>query len=161
MFWRVCNRGDTIECRIADFFNLGSAMAFHVIARLVAGVAAVATTAGAVRIIAADLKGDYNVEVVVNEASYTGTAKTTPAGKGGFTAKLDFTSPGPVSADATGKTFGDSVTFDAKYVDNTRNCTGTLTAKGTVEKDGNKAAGTVAINDSCDGEASGTFRLYR
>jgi hypothetical protein len=136
-------------------------MALHVISRLVAGVAAVATTAAAARTIVADLKGDYQVEFVVNEASYTGTAKTTPAGKGGFTAKFEFTSPGTVSADATGKTFGDSVTFDATYADNSRNCTGKLTGKGTVEKDGNKAAGTISINDSCDGELAGTFRLFR
>ena len=136
-------------------------MAFHVLTRLVAGAAVVATTAAATRTIAAELKGDYKVEFVVNDASYTGTAKTTPAGKGAFTAKFDFTSPSPVTADGNGKTVGDSVTFDAKYQDNGRNCTGTVVAKGTVEKDGSKAAGTIAIQDSCDGEASGTFRFYR
>jgi hypothetical protein len=138
-----------------------SKMVFHVLARLVAGAAVIATTAAATRTIAAELKGDYKVEFVVNEASYTGTAKTTPAGKGAFTAKFDFTSPSPVTADATGKTAGDSVTFDAKYQDKGRNCTGTVVAKGTVEQDGSKAAGTIAIQDSCDGEASGTFRFYR
>ena len=136
-------------------------MAFHVLTRIVAGAALVATTAAAARTVAAELKGDYKVEFVVNEASYTGTAKTTPAGKGAFTAKLDFTSPSPVTADATGKTVGDSVTFDAKYQDNGRNCTGTVVAKGTVDRDGSKATGTISIQDSCDGEASGTFRFYR
>ena len=136
-------------------------MAFHVLTRIVAGAALVATTAAAARTVAAELKGDYKVEFVVNEASYTGTAKTTPAGKGAFTAKFDFTSPSPVTADATGKTVGDSVTFDAKYQDNGRNCTGTVVGKGTAEKDGSKAAGTITIQDSCDGEASGTFRFYR
>ena len=136
-------------------------MAFHVLTRLVAGAAVVAATAAATRTIAAELKGDYKVEFVVNDASYTGTAKTTPAGKGAFTAKFDFTSPSPVTADATGKTVGDSVTFDAKYQDNGRNCTGTVGGKGTVEKDGSKAVGAIAIQDSCDGEASGTFRFYR
>jgi hypothetical protein len=53
------------------------------------------------------------------------------------------------------------VTFDAKYQDKGRNCTGTVMAKGTVEKDASKAAGTITIQDSCDGEASGTFRFYR
>lgn len=136
-------------------------MAFHVLTRLVAGSAVVAITSVATRSIVAELKGDYKVEFVVNEASYTGTAKTTPAGKGAFTATFDFTSPSPVTADGTGKTVGDSVTFDAKYQDKGRNCTGTVVAKGTVEKDGSKAAGTIAIQDSCDGEASGTFRFYR
>jgi len=136
-------------------------MAFQVLTRLIAGAAVLGTTAAATRIIAAELKGDYKVEFVVNDASYTGTAKTTPAGKGAFTAKFDFTSPSPVTADANGKTAGDSVTFDAKYQDNGRNCTGTVVGKGTVEKDGSKAVGTIAIQDSCDGEASGTFRFYR
>jgi hypothetical protein len=136
-------------------------MAFYVLTRLVAGAAVVATTAATTRTIAAELKGDYKVEFVVNEASYTGTAKTTPAGKGAFTAKFDFTSPSPVTADGNGKTVGDSVTFDAKYQDTGRNCTGTVVGKGTVEKDGSKAGGTIAIQDSCDGEASGTFRFYR
>ena len=126
-------------------------MAFHVLTRLVAGAAVVAATA-ATRTIAVELKGDYKVEFVVNEASYTGTAKTTPAGKGAFTAKFDFTSPSPVTADGSGKTVGDSVTFEAKYQDTGRNCTGTVVGKGTAEKDGSKAAGTIAIQDSCDGE---------
>ena len=107
--------------------------------------------------IAAELKGDYKVEFVVNEASYTGTAKTTPAGKGAFTAKFDFTSPSPVTADATGKTAGDSVTFDAKYRTTVATAPGPCMGKGTVEKDGSKAAGAIAIQDSCDGEASGTL----
>ena len=136
-------------------------MAFRVLTRLVAGAAVVATTAAATRAIVAELKGDYKVEFVVNEASYTGTAKTTPTGKGGFSATFDFTSPSPVTADATGKTVGDSVTFDAKYQDKGRNCTGTVMGKGTAEKDGSKAVGTIAIQDSCDGEASGTFRFCR
>jgi len=136
-------------------------MALHMIARLVAGVAAVATTMSAVRSIAVDLKGDYKVEFVVDSTSYTGTAKTTPGAKGAFTAKFDFTSPAAISADATGKTTGDSLTFDMKYVDNTRNCTGTVRGSGTVAKDGNEASGELSVNDSCGGEAPGTFRLYR
>ena len=136
-------------------------MLLPVITRLVAGVAVVATTVGAVRSIVADLKGDYKVEFVVESTSYTGTAKTTPGASGAFTAKFDFTSPSAISADATGKTTGDSLTFDMKYVDNTRNCTGTVRGRGTVAKDGNEASGGLSIDDSCGGEASGTFRLYR
>lgn len=136
-------------------------MSLNVLSRVAAGVAIVATTAGAVRSFSVDLKGDYNVEFTVEGTSYTGTAKTTPGAKGGFTAKFDFTSPSPISADATGKTAGDSLTFEMKYVDNGRNCTGTVQGKGTVEKDGNKAAGALAVNDSCGGETSGNFRLYR
>jgi hypothetical protein len=136
-------------------------MSLNVLARIVAGVAIVATTAGAVRFIAVDLKGDYKVEFVVEATSYTGTAKTTPGANGAFSAKFDFTSPAPISADVTGKTAGDSVTFEMKYVDNGRNCTGTVQGKGTVEKDANKASGALAVNDSCGGETSGTFRLFR
>lgn len=136
-------------------------MELPVIARLATGFALVAATVGAARVIGADLKGDYNVEFTVEGTSYTGTAKTTPTQKGAFTAKFDFTSPSPISADVTGKTTGDSLTFDMKYVDNGRNCTGTVLGKGTVEKDGNKASGALAVNDSCGGETSGSFRLYR
>jgi len=136
-------------------------MSLHVITRLVAGVAVAATTVGAVRSISADLKGDYKVEFVVDSTSYTGTAKTTPGAKGAFTAKFDFTSPSTISADATGKTTGDSLTFDMKYADNTRNCTGTVQGTGTVAKDGNTASGGIAVDDSCGGQASGTFRFYR
>ena len=132
-------------------------MAFHLVTR----IAAVLVVSGAATAIATDLKGDYKVEFVVQETVYTGTAKATAGDRGAFTGKLDFTSPSPVTADMTGKTAGDSVTFDAKYVDNGRNCTGTLTGRGTVEKDGSKATGSLSINDSCGGEIDGTFKLWR
>src|SRR5262245_62222049 len=121
-------------------------MLLPVITRLAAGVAIATTTVGAVRSIVADLKGDYKVEFVVESTSYTGTAKTTPGTSGAFTAKFDFTSPSPISADATGKTAGDSLTFDMKYVDNTRNCTGTVRGTGTVAKDGNEATGGISVD---------------
>jgi hypothetical protein len=133
-------------------------MSLHVITRV---VAAVAVAASAASYVAADVKGNYNIEFVVQETTYTGTAKTTPGTKGAFTAKIEFTTPSSVLADATGKTVGDSITYDAKYEDKGRGCTGTLVAKGAMEKDGNKAAGTVDINDSCGGALTGTFRLWR
>jgi hypothetical protein len=133
-------------------------MSLHVMTRVAALVAVVASAASYA---VAELKGDYNVEFVVQESTYTGTAKATPGAKGAFTAKMDFTSPSPATADVTGKTVGDSVTFEAKYVDSGRNCTGTLTGKGVVEKDGSKASGSLAINDACGGETTGTFRLWR
>ena len=55
----------------------------------------------------------------------------------------------------------DSVSFDAKYVDSGRNCSGTFTGKGTVATDGSKASGAVAIKDGCEGDITGTFRLWR
>ena len=134
-------------------------MSLHVITR-VAALAAVLASVTAVYAVA-DLKGDYKVEFVVQETSYTGTATATPGAKNAFAGKWEFTAPSSVVMDVTGKTTGDSVAFDAKYVDNGRNCTGTLTGKGAVEKDGNKAAGSISINDSCGGELSGTFRLWR
>jgi hypothetical protein len=133
-------------------------MSFHFIARLSAIVAVGAViTSHAV----ADIKGDYKVEFVVQDATYTGTAKAVSAAKGAFTAKFELTVPSNVIVDVTGKTAGDSVTYDAKYEDKGRGCTGTLSGKGTVEKDGSKSAGTLAIDDSCGGALTGTFRLWR
>jgi hypothetical protein len=133
-------------------------MSLHLTTRVAAAVAIAASIAAYV---ATDLKGDYKIEFAVQDQTYSGTAKATPGAKGAFTAKFDFTSPSPVTADVTGKTAGDSVTFDAKYVDSGRNCTGTIVAKGTADKDGSKASGTLAINDSCGGETPGTFKLWR
>jgi hypothetical protein len=134
-------------------------MPIPVIARAVTAVVLAATAA---TYIVGDLKGDYKVELVVQEATYTGTVKAAAGtAKGAFTAKFDITSPSTATADATGKTAGDSITFDAKYVDNGRNCTGTMTGKGAIEKDGSKAQGDLAINDSCGGETTGTFKLWR
>jgi hypothetical protein len=134
-------------------------MPIPVIARAVTAVAFAATAA---TYVVADLKGDYKIEFVVQESTYTGSAKAAAgSAKGAFTAKFEFTSPSTATADVTGKTAGDSIAFDAKYVDNGRNCTGTLTGKGTIEKDGSKAQGDLAINDSCGGETTGTFKLWR
>jgi len=80
---------------------------------------------------------------------------TPPVGRSTFTA------PSVVLADVTGKTSGDSITYQAKYEDMGRGCTGTLTGCGTVEKDGSTAAGIVEINDSCSGPIAATFRLWR
>jgi hypothetical protein len=133
-------------------------MSLPLMARVVAVAAfAAATTGYAV----AELKGDYNVEFVVEETTYTGTAKVAPGAKGAFTGKFEFTAPSVVLADVTGKTQGDSVTYEAKYEDKGRGCAGTFTGRGTTEKDGSKAAGTVAIDDSCSGPITATFRLWR
>ena len=133
-------------------------MSLHVFARI---AAAALLTSGIAGSITPDLKGDYNVEFVVQGTPYVGTFKTTAGSKGAYTAKLHFTSPSVILADVTGKTAGDSVTFDAKYTDQSRGCTGTLGGKGTVEKDAVKAAGAVTINDSCSGALTGTFRLWK
>ena len=135
-------------------------MSLHLITRIAAAVAVAASSAA---FMVADLKGDYNVEFVVEGNSYTGTIKTTPvaSAKGQFTGKLELTSPSPITGDAKGKTVGDSLTYDVTYEDKGRGCTGTLAAKGTIEKDGSKAAGALNINDSCGGPISGTFRLWR
>ena len=123
--------------------------------------AAAAVLASVVAFAAADLNGDYNVEFAIEDQTYTGTAKAIAGAKGAFSGPFTFTSPGNVVADVTGKTFGDSVTYTAKYADKDRGCTGTFAGKGTVEKGGNKAAGTVEISDSCSGAISGKFRLWR
>lgn len=133
-------------------------MPFPLMTRVVA-VVALASVASSYPV--AELKGDYKVEFNVQETAYTGTAKAVAGDKGAFTAKFEFTSPSVVLADVTGKTAGDSVTYDAKYEDQGRGCTGTIVGKGTAEKDGSKASGTLDINDSCGGALTGTFRMWR
>ena len=125
---------------------------------------AVAVAIGAVAIGhfgVADLKGDYKIEFVVDGGTYAGTAKFTPGQQGAFTAKYDFTSPSPVKSDVTGTMKGDSVSFEGKYDDTGRNCSGTFAGKGATEKDGSKANGALDINDSCGGAITGTFRVWR
>jgi hypothetical protein len=141
-------------------FSEDMPMSLHLITR-VAAAAAVAASSAAFMV--ADLKGDYNVEFVVEGNSYTGTIKTTPvtSAKGQFTGRLELTSPSAILGDAKGKTVGDSVIYDVTYEDKGRGCTGTLAAKGTIEKDGSKAAGALNISDSCGGPLAGTFRLWR
>jgi hypothetical protein len=132
-------------------------MAMHFAVRVAAIVAA--TTIGGFA--STDLKGDYNLEFVVQETPYAGTAKTVAGAKGAFTAKFEFATPAVIIAEVTGKTVGDSVTYEAKYEDKTRGCTGTFTGKGIVVKDATKANGSVSIVDSCSGALTGTFRLWR
>ena len=133
-------------------------MSLHTVTRV---AAAVAVSASVIGFAAKDLNGDYNIEFAIEDQTYTGTAKAKAGAKGAFSGTFTFTSPGNVLADVTGKTFGDSVTYTAKYADKDRGCTGTFAGKGTVEKDGGKAAGTVEISDSCSGAISGKFRLWR
>jgi hypothetical protein len=109
----------------------------------------------------ADLKGDYKIEFVVDGGTYSGTAKFTSGQQGAFSAKYDFTVPSTIKSEATGKTKGDSVTFEGKYDDTTRSCTGTFVGRGVTEKDGSKANGALDINDSCGGTIGGTFRIWR
>ena len=133
-------------------------MSLHLITR-VAALAVGAVAIGHFGV--ADLKGDYKIEFVVEGGSYTGTAKFTAGEPGAFSAKYDFTSPSTIKSDVTGKTKGDSVTFEGKYDDSTRGCSGTFVGKGGAEKDGSKANGTLDINDSCGGAIGGTFRIWR
>jgi hypothetical protein len=133
-------------------------MSLHLLTR----VAAVTLLAGAVvGATTADLKGDYHIEIAVGGEAYSGMTKTTPGAKGEFTGTMTITSPTNVTGDLKGKTFGDSVTYESKYVDKDRNCTGTIVGRGTVEKDGSKASGVADINDSCSGTINATFRLWR
>ena len=130
--------------------------------QLLARVAAVSILAvGVARAVVADLKGEYKIEISANGEAYTGTSKVTPGAKGEFTGAFTITSPTNVTGDIKGKTVGDSVTYESKYTDKDRGCTGTITAKGTAEKDGSKASGAAVINDSCGGELNGTFKLWR
>lgn len=133
-------------------------MLSSMIARL-AAVALVAASTSSYAVV--DLKGDYNVEFMVQETAYTGTTKATPGQKGAFTAKMEFSTPSNVVADVTGKTWGDSISYEAKYEDKGRGCSGLFTAKGTIAKDGSKANGTVDISDGCSGALAGTFRIWR
>ena len=133
-------------------------MSLHLITRV---VAVAALSAGIAGYVAADLKGDYKVEFVVQDATYSGTANATPGAKSAFSGKWELAAPSKVLLDVTGKTVGDSVSFDAKYEDQGRGCSGTLTGKGKAAKDGSKADGTLAISDSCGGALTGTFRLWR
>jgi hypothetical protein len=125
----------------------------------IAAVAAIASVVAGIA--AAELKGDYKIEYTVDSQSYGGTAKATPGAKGEFTATLAITSPTNITGDMTGKTFGDSISYDSKYADKDRGCTGTISAKGTVEKDGSKATGAATITDSCSGTLNATFRIWR
>jgi len=127
----------------------------------IACAAAAVVSVSVAGFVAAELKGDYKLEFGVQDQLYTGTAKATPGANGAFTAGFTFTSPSNVVADVTGKTFGDSVTYEAKYADKDRGCTGTFAGKGKLEKDGSGAAGAVDISDSCSGAITGTFKLSR
>ena len=133
-------------------------MSLHMLTR----VAAVAISTIAIgRMVVADLKGDYKIEFVVDGGTYAGTAKFTPGQQSAFSAKYDFTSPSVIKSDVTGKMSGDSVSFEGKYDDAGRGCTGTFVGKGAAEKDGSKANGALDINDSCGGPITGTFRIWR
>jgi hypothetical protein len=130
--------------------------------QILSRVAAVSILAiGIGRLVAAELKGEYKIEISASGEAYSGTTKVTPGAKGEFSGDFTLTSPTNVTGDIKGKTFGDSVTYESKYNDKDRGCTGTLTAKGTAEKDGGKASGAVSINDSCGGDLTGTFRIWR
>jgi hypothetical protein len=133
-------------------------MSIHLLTRVVA-VAIGAVAIG--RVVVADLKGDYKIEFVVEGGTYSGTAKFTPGQQGALSAKYDFTSPSVIKSDVTGAMKGDSVTFEGKYDDSGRGCSGTFLGKGAAEKDGSKASGTLDINDSCGGTVAGTFRIWR
>ena len=113
-------------------------MSLQLITRVAAAAALTASVAG---FMVADLKGDYKLEFVVEQSTYTGTAKATPGAKSAFSGKWELASPSKVLLDVTGKTTGDSVSFEAKYEDQGRGCTGTLTGKGKAEKDGSKGRG--------------------
>jgi len=133
-------------------------MTLHLLTRIaVAAIGAVSIG----QLVLADLKGDYNIEFVVDGNPYTGKAKFTPGTKGAFTGKYELTTPSNVTSDMTGTMRADSLMFDAKYDDKGRNCTGTMKGRGKAEKDGSKATGAVDITDSCSGAISGTFRVWR
>lgn len=126
---------------------------------VVAAVGAIASVLAGMA--AAELKGDYKIEYTVDGQSYGGTAKATPGAKGEFTATLAITSPTNITGDMKGKTFGDSISYDSKYEDKDRGCAGTISAKGTVEKDGSKASGAATIVDGCSGTLNATFQIWR
>src|SRR5262245_60193753 len=123
-------------------------MSLQLITRLAAAGAVLVGVAGYT---AADLKGDYNLEFVVQQTTYAGKAKTVAGAKGEFSGTFEFSSPTAILAAVTGKSAGDSITFSAKYEDKGRGCTGTFNGKGTAAKDGSKASGSVDISDSCSG----------
>ena len=108
----------------------------------------------------AELKGLYQIEVGVNDQTYSGTFTVTPGQNGQFSAEMSLTSPSTVTGSFKGNTKGDSVFYTGTYNDQSRNCTGTMSSHAVMEKDGN-VAGTLSINDSCAGGVDATLRLSK
>lgn len=109
----------------------------------------------------AGLTGTYNVEFAVEGTPYRGTAKATPGSDGHFDLALTFNDPTTVTASGKGSAPGDSLVFEGTYDDTGRGCTGSMTGRGVIEEKGDRASGTLSLNDSCGGAVSGTFRFWR
>jgi len=108
----------------------------------------------------AELKGAYKIEIGVNDQSYGGTFTIKPGDKNTFTAEMAVTSPSTVNGTFTGSTKGDSVFWEGKYNDLSRNCTGSMSSRGALQKDGSVVGG-LSIDDSCAGAIGGNVKLWK
>lgn len=94
-----------------------------------------------------NVTGDYQMSVVVEGMTYTGTAALSTMKGGEVTGSLMFASPEVITGTIVGAVAGDSLTFTSAY--ERSGCMGVLTGNGTIAEGGATAAGAVEVDDEC------------
>ena len=94
-----------------------------------------------------NVTGDYQMSVVVEGMTYTGTAALSTMKGGDVSGSLLFESPEVITGTVVGTVAGDSLSFTSAY--ERSGCLGVLTGHGTITEGGATAAGTVEVDDEC------------
>jgi hypothetical protein len=109
------------------------------------------------------LKGEFKwaMEVAGLDAELVSIGALVPGDGKTFKGTFTMETPFQVSSEVTGRQWGDSVELNVTYIDKTNSCSGTMTGKGLVTDDASKAAGPLAIVDSCRGATDAQWKLFR
>jgi hypothetical protein len=107
-----------------------------------------------------NVAGEYAASFVVEGNPYGGRMTLTTASGGAVSGNLTVTSPFTMESTLSGTIAADSLRLTLPYA-TPQNCFGTASLVGAIAEGGVGAAGTMSLDDSCDGALTGTFTLSR
>jgi len=108
-----------------------------------------------------NLSGSYTGEILVEGMAFSFGMDVVTQKGGAFEGTYEVTGPVSMNGTVAGTLVADTARFALEYVNPMDGCGGTLDGTGTVDSGGAAFAGRVRVNDSCNGDLSGTFSMKK
>ena len=108
-----------------------------------------------------NLSGGYQAEFVVEGTPYRGTMNLSTGPGGALSGNFVVTEPAGVTGSVEGALVADTVDFQMPYEVLDNGCSGVVYGRHAVTAGGDAFSGPIRLEDSCDGEMTGTATVQR
>ncbi len=108
-----------------------------------------------------NLSGSYQAEFVVEGSPYRGTMNLSTGPGGALRGNFVVTEPAHVTGTVEGAVVADTVDFQMPYEILENGCSGVVHGRHAITEGGEAFSGPIRLDDSCDGEMTGTATIQR